>query len=213
MLRLFSPARLAVAGLLVAAVAVAVWVFPTDSYIFLPNRAHPVAPLVKVEGGNDPQDGGGIFFVDVLVRKATLLERLFPGFRRGRDGRSGRRRSSPTGRQREPAAARGARRRWTMSQQVAAAVALRELGYKVIAKPIGARIEFVDPEAPAAGKLLPGDMVTSADGKRVNGPAGLRRAIAASRDRTSRGADRSSAATSRRDQSSVRPSRGRRAGR
>ena len=31
-----------------------------------------------------------------------------------------------------------------MSQRVAAAVALRELGYKVDAKPIGARIEFVD---------------------------------------------------------------------
>ena len=43
-----------------------------------------------------------------------------------------------------------------MSQKVAAAVALRQLGYKVVAKPIGARIEFADPKSPAAGKLLPG---------------------------------------------------------
>ena len=66
-----------------------------------------------------------------------------------------------------------------MSQQVAAAVALRELGYKVVATPIGARIEFVDPEAPAGGKLHPGDVVTAVDGKPVTGPRGLRGAIAA----------------------------------
>ena len=82
MSRLFSPARLAVAGLIVAAAAFAVWVFPTDSYIFLPNEAHPVAPLVEVKGGKDPKDGG-IYFVDVLVRKATLLERVWPGSREG----------------------------------------------------------------------------------------------------------------------------------
>ena len=82
MSRLFSPARLAVAGLIVAAAAFAVWVFPTDSYIFLPNEAHPVAPLVEVQGGHDPKDGG-IYFVDVLVRKATLLERVWPGSREG----------------------------------------------------------------------------------------------------------------------------------
>ena len=58
MLRLFSPVRLLIAGLLVAAVALALWVFPTESYIFLPNRAHPVAPLVEVAGGMDPRPGG-----------------------------------------------------------------------------------------------------------------------------------------------------------
>jgi PDZ domain-containing protein len=59
-------------------------------------------------------------------------------------------------------------------------VALRELGFKVVAKPIGARIEFVDPDAPAAGKLFSGDVVTSAGGRPVTGPSGLRRAIRAS---------------------------------
>ena len=174
MSRLFSPVRLLVAGLLVAAVAVTVWIFPTESYIFLPNRAHAVAPLVEVEGGKDPKDGG-IFFVDVLVRKATLIERLFPSLREGAT-------VVPAEQVRPPGVSESQRRseelqEMQMSQQVAAAVALRELGYKVVAKPIGARIEFVDPEAPAAGKLLPGDVVTSAGGKPVKGPAGLRRAV------------------------------------
>ena len=174
MSRLFSPVRLFVAGLLVAAVAVTVWIFPTESYIFLPNRAHPVAPLVEVEGGKDPKDGG-IYFVDVLVRKATLIERLFPGLRKGAT-------VVPAEQVRPPGVSESQRRNeelqeMQMSQKVAAAVALRELGYKVVAKPIGARIEFVDPEAPAAGKLLPGDVVTKAGGKPVKGPAGLRRAI------------------------------------
>lgn len=174
MLRLFSPVRLFLAGLLVAAVAFALWIFPTESYIFLPNTAHPVAPLVDVKGGKDPKDGG-IYFVDVLVRKATVVERLFPSLREGAT-------VVPGKQVRPPGVSESERRReelqeMQMSQRVAAAVALRELGYKVVAKPIGARIEFVDPEAPAAGKLLPGDMVTSAGGKPVTGPAGLRRAI------------------------------------
>jgi PDZ domain-containing protein len=174
--RLFSPARLAVAGLIVAAAAFAVWVFPTDSYIFLPNEAHPVAPLVEVQGGHDPKDGG-IYFVDVLVRKATLLERLWPGSREGAT-------IVPADEVKPPGVSESERRReelqeMKMSQKVAAAVALRSLGYNVIATPIGARIELVDPEAPAGGKLLPGDVVTAVDGERVRGATGLRAAIAA----------------------------------
>jgi PDZ domain-containing protein len=174
--RLFSPARLAVAGLIVAAAAFAVWVFPTDSYIFLPNEAHPVAPLVEVKGGKDPKDGG-IYFVDVLVRKATLFERVWPGSREGAT-------IVPADQVKPPGVSEGERRReelqeMKMSQQVAAAVALRSLGYKVVATPIGARIEFADPEAPAGGKLLPGDVVTAVDGKKILGPSGLRAAIGA----------------------------------
>jgi Lon-like protease len=176
-LRLFSPVRLFVAGLLVAAVAAALWIVPTESYIFLPNSAHPVAPLVEVEGGKDPKDGG-IYFVDVLVRKATLIERLLPGLR---DGAT----VVPAEQVRPPGVSESQRRKeelleMQMSQRVAAAVALRQLGYKVVAKPIGARIEFVDSDAPAAGKLFSGDVITSAGGKPVTGPAGLRAAIRAS---------------------------------
>jgi Lon-like protease len=175
-LRLFSPVRLVVAGLLVAAVAFALWILPSESYIFLPNEAHPVAPLVEVQGGKDPK-GGGIYYVDVRVRKATLVERLIPGLREGAT-------VVPAEQVRPPGVSEAERRREELqemqtSQRVAAAVALRELGRKVVTKPIGARIEFVDPEAPAAGKLLAGDVITSAGGKPVTGPAGLRRVVRA----------------------------------
>jgi Lon-like protease len=175
-LRLFSPVRLVVAGLLFAAVAFALWILPSESYIFLPNEAHPVAPLVEVQGGKDPK-GGGIYYVDVRVRKATLVERLIPGLREGAT-------VVPAEQVRPPGVSEAERRREELqemqtSQRVAAAVALRELGRKVVTKPIGARIEFVDPEAPAAGKLLAGDVITSAGGKPVTGPAGLRRVVRA----------------------------------
>ena len=177
MRRVSLPARLLIAGLIVAAAAFVVWVFPTDSYIFLPNSAHPVAPLVEVKGGKDPSDGGGIYFVDVLVRKATLLERVWPDVKEGST-------VVPAEEVRPPGVSERERRReeleeMRLSQRVAAAVALRELGYDVVAKPIGARIELVDPSAPAAGKLQPGDVITEADGEPVTAPSDLRRAIRA----------------------------------
>jgi PDZ domain-containing protein len=172
--RVLTPFRLVLASLGVAALALGLWAFPTDNYIFLPNRAHAVAPLVKVEGGSDPNDGG-IFFVDVLVRKATLLERLWPDVR---DGAT----VVPGDVVRPPGVSESERRRaelaeMRLSQQVAAAVALRELGYRVVARPVGARIEFVDPNAPAAGELKRDDVVVRALGRPVAVPGELRRLV------------------------------------
>ena len=83
MRRRLTPFRLAGAGLaLLAAAALLLWLVPSDSYIFLPDRAHPVDPLVQVQGGKKPK-GGGIYFVDIFVRKASLLERLWPGIHEG----------------------------------------------------------------------------------------------------------------------------------
>ncbi len=56
-----------------------------SDYIFLPDRAHPVAPLVRVAGGTRHDRAGGIYFVDVIVRKATLLEQIFGGLHSGAD--------------------------------------------------------------------------------------------------------------------------------
>jgi PDZ domain-containing protein len=169
-----TPFRLVLAALAVGALAFGLWAYPTDNYIFLPNRAHAVAPLVKVEGGNDPKNGG-IYFVDVLVRKATLLERLWPDVR---DGAT----VVPGDVVRPPGVSDSERRRAELaemrrSQRVAAAVALRELGYKVVARPVGARIEFVDPTAPAAGELRQGDIVVRALGQAVDVPGELRRLV------------------------------------
>ena len=84
-LRLVTPGRLLTLGATLFAVFLALWIIPSHKYIFLPDRAHPVAPLVTVAGGHDPADGGGIYFVDVVVRKATLLEELFGGLHDGAD--------------------------------------------------------------------------------------------------------------------------------
>src|SRR3954471_17960570 len=75
-----------VGGVLVALAIAAVLVLflvPSNDYILLPDRAHPVAPLVRVQGGHDPTGPGGIYFVDVLERKASKLESLFPSIRKG----------------------------------------------------------------------------------------------------------------------------------
>ena len=58
-MRIFTPARLLFTGLLTLVVLFALWLLPSKQYIFLPDNAHAVAPLVTVNGGRDPTDGGG----------------------------------------------------------------------------------------------------------------------------------------------------------
>ena len=64
------------------------------------------------------------------------------------------------------------------SQQIAAAVALRELGYDVKAKSEGAQVVAVAPDVPATGKLQPTDVIVGVDGEVVRTPDDLRRLIA-----------------------------------
>ena len=170
--------RLAAAGFaLLAAAALLLWLFPSNTYIFLPDRAHAVAPIVTVQGGKDPSDGGGIYFVDIFVRKATLLERLWPGVHEGAQlvPASAILPPGTSDRQRRQADAR----EMTRSQQVAAAVALRAAGYRVVANPTGALVEQVDQSVPAAGKLQPTDVIVSANGRKVRVPSDLRRVVGA----------------------------------
>jgi PDZ domain-containing protein len=171
-----TPFRLAVTGIvLLVASAFLLWLVPSDSYIFLPDRAHPVDALVHVEGGKKPKDGGGIYFVDIFVRKASLIERLWPGLHKGAEivPKSALLAPGTTEKQRETAALT----EMTRSQDIAAAVALRAAGYRVRANPTGALVEQVASDAPAAGKLLPTDVIVSAAGQRVRSPVDLRRAI------------------------------------
>jgi PDZ domain-containing protein len=173
----FTPARLAGAGLLLlVVVALVLWLTPSDSYIFLPDRARPVAPLVTVAGGKPPRDGGGIYYVDVLVRKAKWLERLFPSIQEGAT-------IVPSSAVQAPGVSEKAQhtedlRAMSRSQEVAAAVALRALGYNVTARSNGVLVEDVARDVPAAGKLLPTDVIVSADGQRVRTAKDLRRILA-----------------------------------
>jgi len=171
-LRFFTPARLLIAGLAVFAVGLALWVIPSNNYIFLPDRAHVVAPLVSVAGKHAQSDpSGGIYYVDVFVRKASLLESLFGGLHSGANIES----PADAGASGLTDAERLAidQREMTLSQQSAATVALRTAGFKVRTVPTGALVSDVATGLPADGKLEPTDVIVGVDGHRVTGPAGL----------------------------------------
>ena len=168
MKRAFSPGRLLALGLVLLAVFMALLVLPSNDYLFLPDKAHPVAPLVTVPGGHDPKVGG-IYYVDVIVRRAKLWEKLLGGAHEGAD-------LYPASAINPPGVGDAQRERIDLqdmrnSQVVAAAVALRAAGKKVVSTPIGAKIAAVQPGKPAVGKLEPDDVITAVDGAPVTSPA------------------------------------------
>ena len=55
------------------------WLIPTDQALLIPDKAHPLANVVEVEGEKPVRDAGGIYFLDVRERAATQLEVDFPG--------------------------------------------------------------------------------------------------------------------------------------
>jgi len=176
--RFVTPGRLFALGLLLLAVVLVLVVVPSNEYIFLPDPAHPVAPLVSVPGGHDPAQGG-IYFVDVVVRKATLLEKLFGGLHQGAD-------LYPASEVNPPGVSDAGRRRIDLedmqqSQLVAAAVAEKADGKKVVIANIGAQVEEVGPGEPAVGKLEPDDVITAIDGVRIKSPADVFRVMTGKR--------------------------------
>ena len=178
MKRTLTPVRLILGGLAVLLVAaVVLWLVPSNSYLLLPDTARAVAPLVTVpKNRNKDDDKGEIFFLAVLVRKANLLERLIPAARD--DGAT----LVPAEALRPPGVSERAQRKidehdMSESQSIAAAVALRALGYKVIADRNGAEIADIVPGMPSVGKLEPSDVIVSVDGRPVRTPADLRRLI------------------------------------
>jgi PDZ domain-containing protein len=176
--RLFSPTRALVAGFVLAGgLAFILWITPSSSFLLLPDEAKPLEPRVHVEG-EKPDRRGGIYFVDVIVRKASRLEELFSPLRPDGADMVPEEALVPPGTSIEDRRRQNLRQ-MTRSQQVAAAVALQELGYNVDAKPKGALIVAVASDAPAAGKLEPTDVVVAADGSPVRTPTDLRRLITA----------------------------------
>jgi PDZ domain-containing protein len=150
-------------GLVVAA-AVVLYLVPSNDYLLLPDRAHAVEPLVQVSGGKPSSGPGGIYFVDVFERRASMFESLFPWIHHGATlvpadlvvppGVS------------DDAVRQADLREMSISQRVAAAVALKSLGYKVVARPSGVIVAALDTRSHAVGKLQPSDVIT-----RVNGAA------------------------------------------
>jgi Lon-like protease len=139
---------------------------PSDKYLLIPDSAHPAAAVVSVKGEKPDRDSGGIYFLDVQERPATQLEVDFPGL--APDGSS----FVPASQVELPGVSQSQNLQFELqematSQQIAAAVALRELGYKVGVSDSGALIVAIGPGTPAEGKLVPGDVIVSVDAHRV----------------------------------------------
>jgi len=169
--------RLIAGGLVLGALTLgAAWFLPSDDYLLLPDEAKPLADKVEVQG-EKPHPPGGVYYVDVVVRKASLLEELAGAAR-------------PEGADLVPAHAlvppgsnfserrQQNLRQMDRSQEVAAAVALRALGYDVKDDPEGALVVAVAQDAPAAGKIAPTDVIVAVDAEAVRTPDDLRRLIA-----------------------------------
>jgi Lon-like protease len=172
-----KPLRLVALGIALALIAVgAAWLYPADSYLLLPDSAKPLAPLVKVEG-EKPHPPGGILYVDVIVRQASVLEELLPFTRPDGADIVAKNAIVPPGSNYQERRRQNLRQ-MDRSQKIAAAVALRELGYHVVAKPEGALIVDVAPGSPADGKIEATEVIVGVDGKPVKTPQDLRRLIA-----------------------------------
>ena len=175
--RLFSPLRLAVGGivLLVAAV-VLLLTLSTNEFLLVPDPAHPLARLVTVPGGKKQQGPGGIYYVDVLERKASLLERMFPRLREGSTLVEHQDLIPPgvTDAERLKADQLDMRQ----SQELASAVALRALGYRVKIVAKGVRVALVYGQTHSKGVLQPDDVIVAADHKPVRSTIDLHELLA-----------------------------------
>jgi Lon-like protease len=117
----------------------------------------------------EDDDDAGIYMVDIVIRKASLLEQLFPGIHGGASivpAREFNPENLPDRVRRKESLAQ-----MSASQQVATAVALRALGYDVDSE--GVEVAEVQVGAPADGPLEPGDLIVEAEGTEVTTPEEL----------------------------------------
>jgi PDZ domain-containing protein len=147
---------------------------PSNDFLLLPDKARPVAPLVDVKGGHDPKGPGGLYFDAIVIRRARLFERLFPWIHEGASLVDEKLINPPgvsdSQRRKEDL------REMSRSQDIAAAVALKYLGYKVELNPTGALVSQVLLDSPASkADIEPTDVIVSVDSRPVRTLADLRR--------------------------------------
>jgi Lon-like protease len=178
-----SPARLAflvtLGVLLVIVGAVYVLGKQSDEFVLLPDRPHAADAIVSVKGEapRGANDGPGIYYLDVLVHRATLGETWLAPLESGAERIPAKFVLPPAGSQRD--LNRIDQLDVQSSKRLAALVALRALGRKVKVTGGGVRVDVVDPSSPAhAAGLAPGMVVTHVDGIRVDSLAALRKLLA-----------------------------------
>ena len=134
---------------------------PSGEYVLLVDGAHPVAPLVRVQGAK-PVKSGQLYFVDVKEQNASELETLFPWLLPHASFVPAGDIVAPCSSAAQADAA--ALQEMAFSQQVAAAVALRELHYHVVVKPTGVVVSQLIGGTHAPCNLQPMDVVVAVDG-------------------------------------------------
>jgi PDZ domain-containing protein len=160
----------------VAATAVILYLVPSGDFLLLPDKAHPVSPLVTVQGGKTQRDAGGIYFVDVFERRASVFESLFPWIHSGSTLVPAKLIIPPGVSDKQ--ARQADLRAMAISQKVAAAVALRRLGYHVVVRPSGVIVAELEAASDAAGKVHQGDLIVRVNGASTKTIAALRAAMA-----------------------------------
>ncbi len=169
------PLLLSVLGVTLLIAAGALFVLRSSDFLITPDKAKPLAGRVTVQG-EKPSGPGGIYYVDVLVRRASLLERLLAPLRpEGAELLPERALVAPG--QSDADRRRQSLRQMDRSEEIAAAVALKQLGYDVKASADGVIVDAVRSDVPANGLLQPSDVIVSAQGKRVRTPSDLRRIV------------------------------------
>jgi PDZ domain-containing protein len=167
LLKALTPLRLATAGVFVLALAFVVFLTRgSDEYLEIPDEAHPLAGLVSVEDGKRQRDGGGIYYVDVIIKRASFIETLIPALRPdGADLIDRRQLVTPGISDRERLELELADMK--LSQVIASTVALRALGYDIRVRLGGVRIVAVTSDSHAVGVLRKDDVIVAAEGKPV----------------------------------------------
>ena len=176
MRRHLTPWRVtgAVVLLLVATILILINI-PSGQYILLPDTAHPVSPLVRVQGAR-PVKSGKLYFVDVIERRASKLETLFPWIHPHAS-------FEPVGDVVPPCATAGQAeaaqlQAMALSQQIAAEVALRKLGYHVVVHRNGVIVSQLYAGTNAPCNLQPMDVIVAVDGTPTPTIAALHRVLA-----------------------------------
>jgi PDZ domain-containing protein len=173
--RLSWPSLALALGAALLLVVGVLYVAPSNDYVLLPDDPRPLDPLVSVQSERPNLDAGGIYYVAVDIRRASLLEQLFPSLNAGAtlvpehvfdpEGVGDRERR------------RAEQLEMRRSQRFATAVALRQLGFRVTIEPRGARIAGTLRGYPAAKKLRRGDLIVAVDGAPVRIPDDLTRIL------------------------------------
>jgi Lon-like protease len=165
--RVLSPLRLASAGLILLVATLAILLtHRSNQYLEIPDDAHSLGDLVQVPGAKPDADGGGIYYVDILLKPASLLESYIKFIRpEGAD-------LIPRAEIVQPGISDQQRFKLDLatmkvSQEIASVVALRQLGYHVPIRPAGVRVVAITSGSHAAGVLQPGDVIVAANGKPV----------------------------------------------